>query len=51
MYHLAWIPSLAAVLTGFFYIDFLKRTKTMTAEDIAEATMEEESEDNFEAIG
>lgn len=48
MYHLAWIPSLAAVLTGFFYMDFLKRTNTMTAEDIAEATREEESEDNIE---
>ena len=43
MYHLAWIPALAIVLTGFFYMDFNKRRNSMTAEDIAIATREEES--------
>lgn len=42
MYHLAWIPAVAIVLTLFFYADFYKRHKTMTAKEIALATAEEE---------
>lgn len=43
MYHLAWIPALAIVLTAFFYVDFFKRSASMTAEEIAIATREEEA--------
>lgn len=43
MYHLAWIPALAIILTGFFYIDFFKRKNAMTAEEIALASAEEEA--------
>lgn len=42
LYHLAWIPAVAIVLTLFFYVDFFKRQKAMTAEEIALATAEEE---------
>jgi len=42
MYYLAWIPSLAIVLTGFFYVDFFKKHKSITAQDIALASAEEE---------
>jgi hypothetical protein len=44
MYHLAWIPAVAIVLTAFFYVDFFKRKNTMTAEEIAVATAAEENE-------
>ncbi|MBT8490885.1 MAG: hypothetical protein KJN62_07545, partial [Deltaproteobacteria bacterium] len=43
MYHLAWIPVVAIVLTGFFYVDFFKKRNSITAEDIAAATAEEEA--------
>ena len=43
MYHLCWIPSLAIVLTAFFYLDFFKRKNSITAEEIAKATAEEEA--------
>lgn len=42
MYHLAWIPAVAIVLIAIFYVDFLKRIKTITPEEIEAATAEEE---------
>lgn len=44
MYHLAWIPPLAIILTGFFYYDFFKRKNSITAEEIALATAAEEAD-------
>lgn len=44
MYHLAWIPVVAIVLTGFFYMDFFKKKNSITAQDIALATAEEEAD-------
>jgi hypothetical protein len=44
MYHLAWIPALAIILTIFFYIDFFKKKNSITARDIEVATQAEEAE-------
>ncbi len=44
MYHLCWIPAVAIVLVLFFYKDFFKRQKTMTPQEIALATAEEEAD-------
>lgn len=43
MYHLAWIPALAIVLTGFFYVDFFKKKNSITAQQIEIASREEEA--------
>ncbi len=43
MYHLAWIPLLAIVLTAFFYLDFFKKKNAITDKDIALATAEEDA--------
>lgn len=45
MYHLCWIPALAIVMTIFFFVDFTKRKKAMTPEEIAAATKAEEESD------
>ncbi len=50
MYHLCWIPALAIVLTLFFFVDFSKRKKAMTPEEIAQATREEEGEDDAKSL-
>ena len=44
MYHLAWIPALAIILTGFFYLDFFKRKNSMTPQEIKLATAAEDGE-------
>ncbi len=43
MLYLAWIPALAVILTGFFYMDFFKKRNSITAQDIVLATAEEEA--------
>ncbi len=42
MYYLAWIPALAVILTAFFYVDFFKKRKSITPQEIAEYTAAEE---------
>lgn len=42
MYYLAWIPALAVVLTAFFYVDFFKKRKSITPQEIAQYTAVEE---------
>lgn len=43
MYHLAWIPALAIILTAFFYVDFFKRKNSMTEEEIRAAAAAEDA--------
>ncbi len=43
MYHLAWIPALAIVLTAFFYVDFFKKKNSITAQEIEIASKVEEA--------
>lgn len=42
MYYLAWIPALAVILTAFFYMDFFKKRKSITPQEIAQYTAAEE---------
>ncbi len=42
-YHLCWIPALALVFVAMFFVDFFKRLKSMTAEEIAIASEAEEN--------
>ncbi|MGR6836704.1 carbon starvation CstA family protein [Syntrophomonas erecta] len=44
MYHLAWIPVLAIVLTAIFYFDFFKKKNSITPQDIALAIAEEDKD-------
>jgi carbon starvation protein CstA len=43
MYHLCWIPALAIILVLFFFMDFMKKMKSITPEEIRLSTEEEEA--------
>lgn len=42
LYHLAWIPAVALVLTAFFSADFFKKYNSITPQEIEAYTTEEE---------